>query len=82
MMPIVPFVGFTVVLVVPVMTATFIFLYFTNIPNFNLVSQIFGSYFYSMLGYTFRIPSLEIGIMFFTLAFFILLIPTRFILKL
>ena len=75
------FVSFVVVVVVPIFTIDFLFLYFINIPEFIVVQGFKGTYLYTLIGYEYVIPSLEIALMFVTVAFLIMLIPSKPILK-
>lgn len=84
MLHLVPFVYWTVAFVTPMVTIMFLFVYFINIPGIFLTKDGNINGYESLYVYALKltIPPIEIGFMIFTLIFFILLIPSRYILKL
>ena len=98
MVTLVSFVFFTVIIVNPLLTLAFLFFYFINISGLFLNKDdslreneqlynygkrlIINVFKISHLGIKFVNPPLEMGFMIFTLTFFLLLIPSRYILRL
>jgi hypothetical protein len=81
-MHLIPFVEYTVKLILPIFTFEFLFIYFVNIPGIFNSAQFEEHWMLNWFGYEIRTPALEIGIMFYSLSFFILLIPSKGILRL
>jgi hypothetical protein len=82
-LPLVPFINFTVLVVTPFFTVLLLYLYFINIVGFILVPG--GGHDYSIFysyGIYFYWPIIEVSFMLSTIILFILLIPSRKILKL
>jgi hypothetical protein len=78
-------VNFTVLIINPLFTAAFLYLYVLNIPGLKLVvdySNTGHPMFKNIFGVVFINPIFETAFMVFTLMFFLLLIPTRYILRL
>jgi hypothetical protein len=82
-MPLVTFVYYTVIVFTPLLTAAFFSVYLTNIPGlFQLEKDVNGQDDIDNYGLKLNVPALEIGLFVTGLIFFILLIPSRHILKL